>query len=135
MTWKERQGVYSRTPRYYNEANPLGLELPDKGGLYLIGNTAFNPNTQEKQFWVKVGQASNLYDTFRKRYRCTNPCVFNIDFYTSDPQHIHINESACHEKLLTVCEALRAGTEEWFLVSEQIYMEICKYKFAYFNLY
>lgn len=135
MTWKERQEAYCKTPRYYNESNPLGLDVPNISGLYLIGNTAFNPITQEKQYWVKVGQASDLYGTFRKRYRCTNPCVFNIDFYTYDQQHININEYACHEKLLSICEALRAGTEEWFLVSEQIYMEICEKKFAYFNLY
>ena len=34
-----------------------------KGGLYLVGSCNFNPLTDEKYYWIKVGVAK----TFKKR--------------------------------------------------------------------
>lgn len=129
MTWDERQSLYLKTPRFTNEANPLGKNFPKASGLYLIGNTAFNPYTNEQLFAVKVGYTGRLLEERMRDYRSTNPLLYNIDYLTDKS----ITEYACHEKLLLVCEYIKEGTDEWFLVSKEIYLDICEKGFDWFR--
>ena len=53
----------------------INYEVPAEKGLYFIGETHFNPITDEKYYWVKVGKASNLknrmksYNTHKSKER------------------------------------------------------------------
>lgn len=128
MAWDERQELYMRVPKFTNEADPLGKNIPRSTGLYLVGNTAFNPYTGEQLFAVKVGYTGRLLEERMRDYRSTNPLLFHIDYCTDRS----ISEYACHEKLLTVCNSLKEGTSEWFLVSKEIYLDICAKGFKWF---
>lgn len=128
MTWKEMQVLYERVPKFTNDKNPLGLDVPEEDGLYLIGSTYFNPcEPTEKLYFIKVGQASNLRNRMKK-YRTDNPAVFNIAFDVG----MSALETMCHSILLQKCLALREGTLEWFLVDEQTYTDICAEGFKWF---
>lgn len=117
---------------FKNVENPLRFSAPKTAGLYLVGNTAFNPFTGEEFYFVKVGSSSNLYKRMGA-YRSTNPAVFHIDFYEKDRWAKGMNESACH----FVCQEISMGrverTSEWFRVDRETYFEICATGFTYFE--
>jgi len=46
--------------RWKNTNNPKRYDAPSASGLYLISNTLFNPQTEEKIYIVKVGVSQNL---------------------------------------------------------------------------
>ena len=127
-TWNEMQTLYMKTPRFTNEANPLGKNIPRGSGLYLVGNTGFNPYTNEQLFMVKVGYTGRWLAERMNDYRTTNPLLFNIDYLTDGS----ISEMACHKKLLHNCIALKEKSLEWFLVSREVYLDICAKGFKWF---
>lgn len=101
--------------------------VPDYAGLYFLGDSRWNPKLKRPEFWVKIGKSLNL----RKRMRNYNTCcpvVWHIDFNDE-----YANEEYYHERLLNICTAKCNHNNEWFMVDEQTYNEMCKKGFTYFN--
>lgn len=105
------------------------------GGIYLLGQTIFNPITSARFYLIKVGLSSDL-DKRMKDYRTTNPLVFHIDFkvlagvYGKDLYSI---EKKCHTKLRDICLYEMEDAREWFIVDRKTYLDICKKGCAWFG--
>lgn len=103
---------------------------PKEAGLYFIGNCAFNPHTNEKQFWVKIGKTDS---TIKKRIRTYDtycPSIYHIDYLPcNNPSE---EEKIYHEILRKNSLAQSATSEEWWLVNEENYLRFCKNGFKDF---
>ena len=135
---------------FYNVENPLGQRntIPKEGGLYLVGNTIFNPLTNERFFAVKVGMSTNLYDRM-KNYSTSNPLLFHIAYKvipcdeaikmphykrtTALQRTIKPIEEWYHQQMEKRNFCRFEYAQEWFIVDEDTYMEICEKKFDYFD--
>ena len=102
-------------------------KAPSYKGLYLIGQTTFNPYTDDKQYWVKVGYSSDIYQRFRSGYTTTSPCTALLDT-TRNTDEYH-----CHKMLRQVAIGQCQQNDEWFLVDRETYLIICDKKFKYFG--
>jgi hypothetical protein len=102
------------------------LSAPSYGGLYLIGQTSFNPYTKEEQYWLKVGYSCDIWSRFKKGYATHCPCTALIDTTTKG------NEIHCHEILRSLAIGRCQINTEWWLVDRETYLEICEKKFNYF---
>lgn len=102
------------------------IKYPREGGLYLIGQTFFNPVTDEKYYWIKVGEASDLKRR-RREYNTTTAMIWDIGYYTG----VDLTESGCHEKLKEIC--LHRHADEWFSISRENYLKICEIGFDWFK--
>lgn len=115
--------AHTMTERFFNKVADFN------GGLYLIGQTAINPHTEECFYWAKVGQTGNAKSRFGS-YQTDNPCVFYIDLHTTivfrDEQ-----ENACINKLASI--AYQQHRAEWFRISKEDYLNICEQGFKYFE--
>ncbi len=104
---------------------------PTEEGVYFIGNTTFNPYTDEKQYWVKVGKT----DTgLKKRLRCYDthsPSIHHIDYLPC--KDAGARESNYHSLLYKVSLGLSERSTEWWLVDEATYLKMCALGFEYFN--
>ena len=129
-TFIEWERYMDQYPVFMNDEDPLKYSAPSCGGLYLIGNTLFNPITEEHFYLVKVGISNNL-KTRMRGYRTTNPLLFHIDYYTFTGEN-DLLENACHKILLECCESRIVKTDEWFRVTREKYLEICEKGFQYF---
>jgi phosphoglycolate phosphatase-like HAD superfamily hydrolase len=98
------------------------------GGLYLLGQTAFNPHTNQKYYWVKVGTTNNAKSRF-SHYRTDTPTMYFID-WVSHKEEAH-SEEWYHHVLDAIC--LRRHRFEWFQVTEEVYLKICEKGFVHFN--
>jgi hypothetical protein len=101
---------------------------PTHGGIYLIGQTNFNPYTDEKQYWVKVGASYNIWKRFKGGYTTTSPCTALIATSESN------EEVYCQGILATKAIGKCQQNQEWWLVDRKTYLEICERKFEYFGL-
>lgn len=102
-----------------------------ESGLYLIGTTTFNPFTDEKYYWVKVGVSTNLKNRIRQ-YNTSNPAVFVIDTELMDRNEIYGAEKYCQCWLIKNAVAKAKESEEWFLVNRKTYLEINEKGFKFF---
>ena len=136
---------------FLNVADPLGIKsaIPKDCGLYLLGNTVFNPITNEQFYMVKVGMSANLYDRM-KGYMTNNPMVFHIAYkiincqdYSHLPKYkqttmkgreVKAVEAQYHQAFEELQFQRFEYAKEWFLVDRQTYLEICEKKFDYFNI-
>lgn len=114
------------------EGSPAEIP-PMFGGLYLFGQTAFNPITRTPLFFIKVGQAKSFKDRC-KQYKTHNPAVWRIEFLlVEDNTAKNGMETDCHAMLTE--RGLHHESEnstEWYEVSEELYTEICEKGFSYF---
>lgn len=135
---------------FYNVENPKGRRdaIPQSGGLYLVGNTAFNPITAEQFFMVKIGMSTNIYNRMRN-YATSNPMMFHIDYrtvpardYVMFPKYerttamkrdIEQYEARYHRAMEDKGFCHFEYCNEWYLVSKEVYMEICEKGFDYFG--
>ena len=79
--------LYDRRGRDLFEKN--NIEYPHKNGLYLLGQTFFNPITDEKFYWVKVGTATDLKRR-RSDYNTHTAMIWDIDYYTDNKLTIEV---------------------------------------------
>jgi len=104
-----------------------------KGGLYLVGSCNFNPLTDEKYYWIKVGVAK----TFKRRmasYRTHNPMLWkNSYFFCEDETQRYYLESQCHEILNLKAVGSLSEASEWYEVDKDTYLNICNKGFAFFK--
>jgi hypothetical protein len=137
---------------FYNTENPLGNRtiIPKQGGLYLVGNVVLNPVTEETFYLIKIGMSANLYNRM-KQYSTSNPMMFHIDYKV-------IEDDADYRKVASYKRTAMVGrkikpieeqyhkameelnfthfeyAKEWFIVSKEIYSEICTKKFDFFTI-
>jgi hypothetical protein len=109
-------------------ADGIDYRAPCCEGLYFIGETHFNPKTNEKFYWVKIGKATNLYERMRN-YNTHNPMLWRIAFNTKD----YDKEKFYHKELKKVCLNTCNHNDEWFLVDEDTYFAMCEKGFKYFK--
>jgi len=102
------------------------IEYPKTHGLYMIGQTFINPITNEKFYWIKVGEAQNLARR-RRDYNSMTAMIWDIGYYTKND----LIESECHDKLKDI--ALHRHADEWFSVSRENYLKICEQGFEWFK--
>ena len=136
---------------FYNIENPLGNRavIPKQAGLYLVGNVVLNPISGEVYYLIKVGMSANLYDRM-KSYSTSNPMMFHIDYliieddvdYDKVPSYkrttlksrkIKPIEEQYHKAMENLNFTRFEYAQEWFLVSKEIYLDICAKKFGFFN--
>ena len=117
-------GGIDRSDRDLFEQNDINY--PSETGLNLMGQTFFNPITDEKFYWVKVGWASDLKRR-RTQYKTCTAMIWDIGYYVEDD----LKEMECHEKLKNIC--LHRHADEWFSVPREDYLKICKIGFAWFK--
>lgn len=119
----------------YNYFTGSELDVFDgrKGGLYLVGSCNFNPLTDEKYYWIKVGVAK----IFKKRmasYRTHNPMLWkNSYFFCEDETQRYHLESQCHEILNMKAIGSLSEASEWYEVDKDTYLNICNKGFTFFK--
>ena len=101
-------------------------------GLYLIGNTYFNPFTEEEFYWVKVGQSTDIAKRLRS-YRQHNPMIWVQNILELPIDKLDFAESVCHYELNKVSKEIGKNTREWFRVSRETYLKICTEEWNYFK--
>lgn len=104
---------------------------PNKSGLYLTGSTFFNPITDEKFYWIKVGKSTCLSKRI-KAYSTYNPMLWKNSFIEVDNKKLDCAEFHCHSILNNIKIRIAENSTEWFEVSREDYLEICKKGFSYF---
>lgn len=129
--YRELQELRENVKTFINIEDTLAFSAPEESGLYLIGNTNFNPFTKEELYFVKVGKSVNLYNRM-KTYKTDNPALFHIDYLELPREILNDNEKMSHIILYENCEEKVQYTEEWVKVSRETYLEICEKKFDYF---
>ena len=111
----------------------INYDAPEYCGLYLIGETHFNPITNETFYWIKEGKANNI----KKRladYNTHCPMLYRIDFKKCfSEKDAYKMEAYYQEKLKECAIASNNHNKEWFLVDRKTYLEICAQGFNYFN--
>lgn len=105
--------------------------VPEECGLYLVGSTYINPFSKQTYYWIKVGMSTNLVKRLRS-YRTENPMVWIADTMAVDKEDVYSMERECHIILSDVAYGIARNTDEWFIVDEKTYFEICDKGFRYF---
>jgi len=106
---------------------------PNWCGVYLIGATHFNPITHEEFYWVKNGKAKNIANRMAQYDTCS-PMTYHIDFKQCDTEkHAYLVESIYKERLASVALNTCAKNDEWFRVSRETYLAICKNGYNYLD--
>ena len=125
--WKDR--IMKRGDRRIPKDNfqKNDVKYPHKQGLYLIGQTIFNPITDEKYYWVKVGWSSDLASR-RAQYNTHTSMIWDIGYLTTKDIML---EYKYHDKLFDI--ALHRHADEWFSVPRENYLQICQKGFEYFK--
>ena len=103
---------------------------PMEKGVYFIGNTSFNPRTEEKQYWVKVGKTDCTLKQRLRQYDTHCPSIYHIDYLPcSNPFE---EESRYHRILQVISLAKSSTSSEWWLVDEATYLKMSKLGFRWF---
>lgn len=111
----------------------INYDAPQAPGLYMISQLSFskeNPNI--KYYWIKIGISYNLARRMHE-YNTHCPMLWRIDYKTDYKGILETNERYYHLKLRELAMAQAANAEEWFLVDEKTYNELCDKGFSYFD--
>ena len=100
------------------------------GGLYLVGSTFFNPYTDEKFYWVKIGKSTNI-EKRMKQYATHNPMLWKNSFLPVSNENVDTAEALCHTVLNHVSFKKADNTNEWFQVGKETYLKICETGFEW----
>lgn len=107
-------------------------EVPNCSGVYLVGSTYFNPITDEKFYWIKVGKSVQLNNRM-KQYATHNPMLWKNSFWPLPKERISLAENACQNVLETIGIEVAENTDEWYRVSRKDYLTICQQGFDFFK--
>ena len=118
----------SKTTKLKKFDDGINYDAPTYKGLYLIGGTRFNPFTDEKIYLLKVGKCSNSLDRRMKDYNTHNPLMWRIDF-----RRTPCLETEYQKKLEKIALAKVNHAHEWYVVSREIYLEVCEKGFEFFG--
>lgn len=124
----KRELAEKETPIFHDETTNL-LNAPYSCGLYFLGNTAYNPHTNEVCYWVKIGASSNLHSRM-KAYATSNPSTFVIGYELTN--NYFAEEYRYHRLIEAVSLYRNQNNMEWFMVDRQTYLEMCEKGFDFF---
>ena len=116
-------------PIFYDERTNL-KKAPKAEGLYFVGHSAFNPENGEVQYWIKIGESSNLYNRL-KTYRTCVPSAFVIGF--KETSKAGFEESRYHYLIEQIALYRNQNNAEWYMVNRETYLEMCEKSFDYFS--
>lgn len=121
---------------YYGEIDET---IPHGAGVYILGQTAFNPYTHQEYYLLKVGMGKDIYKRL-KAYSTHNPAFWIIDTYETDEKDAKWWEEQMHnvlfynfpqgESIETVCNI---HSTEWTSVSREVYLAVCEYGYNAFD--
>lgn len=106
--------------------------LPAASGIYLLGDTRFNPNTDAKFCSVKGGLASNLRSRIKEQYLTHNPMPYLIGYLEVPADYMKKVEDQIHYALRRVATHRYGTNKEWYELPKDIYMDICAEQFDWF---
>ena len=106
--------------------------LPDASGIYLLGDTRFNPHTDAKFCSVKGGLASNLRSRIKEQYLTHNPMPYLIGYLEVPSDYMKKVENQIHYALRRVATHRYGTNKEWYELPTDIYMDICAKQFDWF---
>lgn len=128
---------YGMTSKQLRESRQYeGAGWPDEfsQGLYLIGCVFMNPHTREEFYWIKVGSSTNLHRRI-KEYASLCPMIWkNSYLYRKDMNRARQEETRCHKRLEQICIERGFGSNEWFRVEREAYLNICQMGFSIFGV-
>lgn len=107
----------------------INYEAPAEAGLYMVGETHFDPTTDDTYYMVKIGKSSCL----RKRmsqYNTSNPMLWRIGYYVGACDR----EEEFHRKLKKIAYRSFKHNNEWMLVDRETYLALCEQGFDYFEV-
>ena len=106
----------------------VALTKEPRCGLYLIGDTSFNPFTKEVEYWVKVGKTKDASKRF-STYRTSSPCLYYLDW-------IETRQLSYEKKYHEILSSMSSKTHrsEWFKVNESLYFKLFTRGFEILNV-
>ena len=102
--------------------------FPTYKGLYFLGDSRYNPETELPEFWVKIGKAINIRKRIKDGYCGCCSQIWPIGFSRD-----YDAESDYHRKLKSICLNTNKRNKEWFMVDKETYFEMCAKGFSYFD--
>lgn len=105
----------------------IDYSVPEGRGLYFIGGTRYDRDLQKVIHVVKIGKSTNLPKRM-DGYNSMNPLLWRCGFSKEYDKETYYH-SLLKEKSIARCK----GSKEWFIVSEEIYYEMCAKGFSYFD--
>ena len=123
------QPLYEAPPIFQDEATNLRT-APECCGLYFIGETHFNPFTDEKFYCVKIGLSNNIKKRMNGYRSCTS-MVYPIEFLET---YDYINLEHYYHNLLNQIAIYRnQNNDEYWFVDKETYLQMCQQGFDYFK--
>jgi hypothetical protein len=116
-------------PVFRDDRTNLRL-APHATGLYFFGNTAYNPETGEVQYWVKIGVGVDLWERARA-YRTCNPSAYVIGYKETCQRYREENEY--HKRLEQLALYRNQNNDEWWMVDRETYLTMCEKSFDFFG--
>jgi hypothetical protein len=116
-------------PVFYDIETNL-RNAPSYSGLYFIGETHFNPFTEEKYYCVKIGLAKNIANRF-KQYRTHTSMVYPLGFLESQ-EYVRL-ENYYHNKLNQVAIYCNQNNSEGWFVDKETFIDMYNKGFDYFD--
>lgn len=137
--WEHRPYAKTYSDRFVKKESHYETNIvpemvrPNTKGLYLLGQTNFNPYTREEFYWVKVGQSTDLNNRLSEYYSY-NPMVWINGINEIEAGGLRELEKSCHTTLRIICQEQAFKSQEWFRVSREDYLEICEQGFKFFKI-
>ena len=126
---KDNELSFRDVPTYFDNDTYL-RQAPSVSGLYFYGNTAFNPHTNEVQFWVKIGMSTNLLSR-AKSYCTSSPSTYVIGYKVTN--NCYLEEREYQKRLSQVALYKNQNNTEWWMVDKDTYLKMCEKKFDFFK--
>lgn len=129
----EEIGQYGNRPPLEDFQDGIDYTSPNWCGVYLVGATHFNPLTHEEFYWIKNGKAKDISKRMAQYDTC-NPMTYHIDFKKCETEkQAYAVEGIYKAKLAYIALNSCAKNDEWFRVSRETYLTICKGGYNYLD--
>ena len=124
---------YGNRPPLEDFQDGIDYTSPNWCGVYLVGATHFNPFTHEEFYWIKNGKAKDISKRMAQYDTC-NPMTYHIDFKKCETEkQAYAIEGIYKAKLSYIALNSCAKNDEWFRVSREIYLAVCKGGYNYLD--
>ena len=107
----------------------IALTKEPRCGLYLIGDTSFNPFTKKVEYWVKVGKTKDASKRF-STYRTSSPCIYYLDWIETR----QLSYEKKYHKILSSMSS-KIHRNEWFKINESLYFKLFTRGFEILNIF
>lgn len=127
------------TPKIFKEKTSDGLPYyedkinyyaPEAEGLYFVAGTRYDPEEDKILWLLKIGRSKFIKGRMCD-YNTNNPLMWRIGFLTG--QDAFEAERDYQKALAKFAYAKTRGSQEWFLVTKEVYDVACKKGFKMFD--